>query len=123
MYGIVNIKSDRTFEGSSYKDVNKLLDIEKNNEHVKWSNLILNEKVKKMESFINDKEDYSDIQKTQLKKYVKLCFSRKKLLKDKDVDYSVKDGKILSIKNLNYNDSKKKFTLSNKSLKTTVKNK
>lgn len=123
MYGIVNIKSDRTFDGSSYNDVNKLLDVEKNNENVKWSNLILNVKMKKMESFINDKEDYSDIQKTQLKKYVKLCFSRKKLLKDKDVDYNVKEGKILSIKNLIYNDSKKKFTLSNKSLKTTVKNK
>lgn len=122
MYGIVNIKSDRTFDGSSYNDVNKLLDMEKNNENVKWSNLILNEKMKKMDTFINDKEDYSDIQKTQLKKYVKLCFLRKKLLKDKDVEYSVKEGKIISIKNLIYNDSKKTFTLSNNSLKT-VKNK
>lgn len=121
MYGLINIKSSNNSDNTSYSDINALLDKETKEKKVKWSKLLINDKSTKMNAFI-DRSDYTDAQKKLLKTYVKTCFNRKKLLKDKEVQYNTETGEIEGIINLNYNEQNKRFTLTKKHLNSTVKN-
>lgn len=122
MYGLVKIKSSDSSQNTSYSDVNALLEKETKEKHVKWSKLLMREKTEKMNAFI-ESSDYNDGQKKLLKVYVKSCFNRKKLLKDKEVVYNAETGAIDSIVNLNYNEQNKRFTLSNKNASGKTKTK
>ena len=122
MYGLVKIKSSDSTQNTSYNDVNALLEKETKEKHVKWSKLLMREKTEKMDAFI-ESSDYNDVQKKLLTAYVKCCFNRKKLLKDKEVLYDAETGAIVSIVNLNYNEQNKRFTLSNKSASGKTKTK
>lgn len=122
MFGIVKLTSAQNNGNKSYSDVNKLLERENKERNAKWSKLIISKKQQKLYAFIEKKGDYTDLQKKQLKIYVRNCFNRKKLLKDKDVDYNIETGEVEKIHNLNYNEQTKKFTLTNKSLNITIKN-
>ena len=111
MYGLVKIKSSNSSQNTSYSDVNALLEKETKEKHVKWSKLLMREKTEKMNAFI-ESSDYNDGQKKLLKVYVKSCFNRKKLLKDKEVVYNAETGAIDNIVNLNYNEQNNYFDTS-----------
>jgi hypothetical protein len=138
MYGgFINIQSVKYAANNpkekkqlSLTDLNIMLDNEVSNTKIKWSKLLMIEKIKKLNTYITSLTQYNDAQKKLLKQYIRLCINRKKLLKDKDVKYNPETGLVENIHGLNYNETSKKFTISNKvskpkvkATKTTIKNK
>ena len=112
----------------SFVDMNNILDkeIKNDNKNVKWSKLLITEKIEKLNEYVNSLKKYNESQKKLLKQYIRLSINRKKLLKDKDVKYNINTGCIEEIYFLVYNENSKKFTLSNsksKNTKSTIKNK
>ena len=113
----------------SLNDLNLLLDNEVKDTKIKWSKLLIIEKIKKINAYIDTVNKYNDNQKKLLKQYIRLSINRKKLSKDKDIKYNPETGEVEEIYGLIYNETSKKFTISNTSqkkqkvTKTTIKNK
>ena len=113
----------------SLNDLNLLLDNEVKDTKIKWSKLLIVEKIKKINAYIDTINKYNDNQKKLLKQYIRLSINRKKLSKDKDIKYNPETGEVEEIYGLIYNETSKKFTISNTSqkkqkvTKTTIKNK
>ena len=130
MYGYINVNGVKhasatppEHQTTSFNDLNTMLDEESKNKKLKWCKLIIVEKIKKLNIYIDKQPKYNDNQKQLLKQYVRLCVNRKKLVRDKEVKYNIESGEVEEIIGIAYNDSSKKFTLSTKSnIKTTKKN-
>lgn len=134
MYGYINVNGvkqasaiPKKQETTSLSSLNTLLDNESKNNKIKWSKLIIVEKIKKLNTYIDKQSKYNDTEKQLLKQYVRLCINRKKLLRDKEIKYNIETGEVEDIYNICYNEKSKKFTLTTKnnlqSSKTTKKNK
>lgn len=134
MYGYINVNSvkqasaiPKKQETTSLSCLNTLLDNESKDSKIKWSKLIIVDKIKKLNLYIEKQSKYNDTEKQLLKQYVRICINRKKLLRDKEVKYNIETGEVEEICNICYNEKSKKFTLTTKnnlqSNKTTKKNK
>jgi len=134
MYGYINVNGVKQAsaipikcETTSLSCLNTLLDNESKNNKIKWSKLIIVDKIKKLNIYIDKNAKYNDNEKQLLKQYIRLCINRKKLLRDKEVKYNIETEEVEDICNICYNDKSKKFTLTSKhnlqSSKTTKKNK
>jgi hypothetical protein len=129
MYGYINVNGVKQASASpthsnnniSLSDINMLLDKEVKHIKIKWSKLLILDKIKKINSYITDLTIYNETQKLLLKKYIRLCINRKKLARDKDVKYNSETGRVECINGLLYNETSKKFTLSNNVSKTNTK--
>jgi len=91
------------------------------NNNKQWTKLGKGAKLKKINEFIitySTEKKYNEEQKKKLKRYLLSCLERKKLQKTKDVNYCIKQNKILSIPALTYNESSRKFTLRKNEKKT-----
>jgi len=134
MYGYINVNGVKQAsanpidnETTSLSCLNTLLDNETKGAKIKWCKVIIVEKIKKLNIYIDKQTKYNDIQKQLLKQYIRLCINRKKLLRDKEVKYNIETGEVEDIINIAYNEKSKKFTLTSKhnlqGCKTTKKNK
>jgi hypothetical protein len=134
MYGYINVNGvkqasaiPKKCETTSLSCLNTLLDNESKHNKIKWSKLIIVDKIKKLNIYIDKNAKYNDNEKQLLKQYIRLCINRKKLLRDKEVKYNIETEEVEDICNICYNDKSKKFTLTSKhnlqSSKTTKKNK
>ena len=134
MYGYINVGSVKQAtanktnnETTSLVSLNTLLYNETNNKKIKWCKVIIIDKIKKLNIYIDKQTKYNDAQKKLLKQYIRLCINRKKLLRDKEIKYNIETGEVEDIIDIAYNEKSKKFTLTSKhnshSCKTTKKNK
>jgi len=130
MYGYINVNGVKQASASpthgnnnslSLTDINMLLDKEVKYKKIKWSKVLILDKIKKLNNYIACLTIYNESQKLLLKKYIRLCINRKKLSRDKDVKYNSDTGKVECINGLIYNESSKRFTLSNNISKTKTK--
>ena len=131
MYGYINVNGVKQASAGpqgknnslSLNDINMLLDKEVRNKKIKWSKVLILDKIKKLNNYITSITIYNESQKLLLQKYVQICINRKKLSRDKDVKYNSDTGKVEYINGLIYNESSKRFTLSNNISKTKTKTK
>ena len=131
MYGYINVNGVKQASAGpqgknnslSLNDINMLLDKEVRNKKIKWSKVLILDKIKKLNNYITSITIYNESQKLLLQKYVQICINRKKLSRDKDVKYNSDTGKVECINGLIYNESSKRFTLSNNISKTKTKTK
>jgi hypothetical protein len=134
MYGYINVNGVKQASAiptgndtTSLTNLNTLLDNETKNIKIKWCKVIIVDKIKKLNIYIDKQTNYSDTEKQLLKQYIRLCINRKKLLRDKEVKYNIETGEVEDIINIVYNEKSKKFTLTSKhntqGCKTTKKNK
>ena len=138
MYGgFINIKGVKQSASNpklnrdlSLIDINTLLENEVKDTKIKWSKLLVIDKIKKINVYVDSIHTYNEDQKKILKQYIRLSINRKKLLKDKDINYNTETGTVEEIYGLIFNETSKKFTISNKTsnkkqrtTKTTIKNK
>lgn len=81
-----------------------------------WNKLDMTIKMQKVNEFINIyKEEHSldDNEAEELSKYIRCCLDKRKLIRVKDVEYDVTNGKLISIPGLHYNKTSKKYTIKN----------
>ena len=81
-----------------------------------WNKLDMTLKMQKVNEFVNVyKEDHSldESEADELSKYIRSCLDKKKLIRVKDVDYDVINGKLVGIPGLHYNKTSKKYTIKN----------
>ena len=107
-----NIDSQR--DGT--KNIDKYLEQEQNKKkNVKpWSKLEKSTKLKKIYSYIEnlyDKFKMTELEKKELKKYMRTCLERKKLQRIKDVIYEINTGEIKDIPGLTFNEKNREFIL------------
>ena len=77
-----------------------------------WSKLEKSTKLKKIYSYIEnlyDKFKMTELEKKELKKYMRTCLERKKLQRIKDVIYEINTGEIKDIPGLTFNEKNRKF--------------
>ena len=131
MYGYINVNGVKQASAGpqgknnslSLNDINTMLDNEVNYKKIKWSKLLILDKIKKINNYITCLTIYNESQKITLKNYIRLCMNRKKLSRDKDVKYNSDTGEVECINGLVYNESSKRFTMSNNISKTKTKTK
>jgi len=107
-----NIDSQR----GGTENIDKYLEQEQNKKkNIKpWSKLEKSTKLKKIYSYIEnlyDKFKMTELEKKELKKYMRTCLERKKLQRIKDVIYEIKTGEIKDIPGLTFNEKNRKFIL------------
>ena len=107
-----NIDSQR----GGTENIDKYLEQEQNKKkNIKpWSKLEKSTKLKKIYSYIEiyyEKFKMTEVEKKELKKYMRTCLERKKLQRIKDVIYEIKTGQIKDIPGLSFNEIKRKFVL------------
>ena len=107
-----NIDSQR----GGTENIDKYLEQEQNKKkNIKpWSKLEKSTKLKKIYSYIEnlyDKFKMTELEKKELKKYMRTCLERKKLQRIKDVIYEINTGEIKDIPGLTFNEKNRKFIL------------
>ena len=107
-----NIDSQR----GGTENIDKYLEQEQNKKkNIKpWSKLEKSTKLKKIYNYIEnlyDKFKMTELEKKELKKYMRTCLERKKLQRIKDVIYEIKTGEIKDIPGLSFNEKNRKFIL------------
>ena len=107
-----NIDSQR----GGTENIDKYLEQEQNKKkNIKpWSKLEKSTKLKKIYSYIEtfyEEFKMTEVEKKELKKYMRTCLERKKLQRIKDVIYEVNTGIIKDIPGLSFNEKKRKFIL------------
>ena len=107
-----NIDSQR--DGT--ENIDKYLEQEQNKKkNIKpWSKLEKSTKLKKIYTYIEnfyEKFKMTELEKKDLKKYMRTCLERKKLQRIKDVIYEIQTGQIKDIPGLSFNEIKRKFVL------------
>ena len=107
-----NIDSQR----GGTENIDKYLEQEQNKKkNIKpWSKLEKSTKLKKIYTYIeNFYENFkmTELEKKDLKKYMRTCLERKKLQRIKDVIYEIKTGEIKDIPGLTFNEKNRKFIL------------
>ena len=108
-------------------DIDKFLEDEKlSNTKSSWNKLNKIDKVNKLYDFAIDygkKNELTNNEVNELKKYLKMSLDRKKLQNLKEVSYDKEKGVVTNLIHLQYNKNTKKFTLRNNEKKTsTIKN-
>ena len=98
------------------ENIDKYLEQEQNKKkNIKpWSKLEKSTKLKKIYSYIEnlyDKYKMTELEKKELKKYMRTCLERKKLQRIKDVIYEINTGEIKDIPGLTFNEKNRKFIL------------
>jgi len=110
-------------------DLLKAIDSEKNNRFKKsWSKLEKGNKLNRLNLFIEDeikKNDLDEDQSNKLKKLLNNLFFKSIFSKSTEIEYCEETTKILTIKNLKYDEEKKEyiFNLPKKTIKTINKSK
>ena len=107
-----NIDSQR----GGTENIDKYLEQEQNKKkNIKpWSKLEKSTKLKKIYTYIEnfyEKFKMTELEKKDLKKYMRTCLERKKLQRIKDVIYEIKTGEIKDIPGLTFNEKNRKFIL------------
>jgi len=107
-----NIDSQR----GGTENIDKYLEQEQNKKkNIKpWSKLEKSTKLKKIYTYIEnfyEKFKMTELEKKDLKKYMRTCLERKKLQRIKDVIYEIKTGEIKDIPGLSFNEKNRKFIL------------
>ena len=107
-----NIDSQR----GGTENIDKYLEQEQNKKkNIKpWSKLEKSTKLKKIYNYIEnlyDKFKMTELEKKELKKYMRTCLERKKLQRIKDVIYEINTGEIKDIPGLTFNEKNRKFIL------------
>ena len=107
-----NIDSQR----GGTENIDKYLEQEQNKKkNIKpWSKLEKSTKLKKIYTYIEnfyEKFKMTELEKKDLKKYMRTCIERKKLQRIKDVIYEIKTGEIKDIPGLTFNEKNRKFIL------------
>ena len=107
-----NIDSQR----GGTENIDKYLEQEQNKKkNIKpWSKLEKSTKLKKIYTYIEnfyEKFKMTELEKKDLKKYMRTCLERKKLQRIKDVIYEIQTGQIKDIPGLSFNEIKRKFVL------------
>ena len=107
-----NIDSQR----GGTENIDKYLEQEQNKKkNIKpWSKLEKSTKLKKIYSYIEnlyDKFKMTELEKKELKKYMRTCLERKKLQRIKDVIYEINTGEIKDIPGLTFIEKNRKFIL------------
>ena len=107
-----NIDSQR----GGTENIDKYLEQEQNKKkNIKpWSKLEKSTKLKKIYSYIEnlyDKFKMTELEKKELKKYMRTCLERKKLQRIKDVIYEINTGEIKDIPRLTFNEKNREFIL------------
>jgi len=106
-----------TKTSSDMSNLENFLENEKtNNKNEPWSKLDKTIKIKKLVTYAEvyaKEKDYTEIEKTNLIKFLKDCLDRKKLQRVKDVNYDKTLGEIKEIPALSYNKSNNHITLKN----------
>jgi len=110
-------------------DLLKAIDSEKNNRFKKsWSKLEKGNKLNRLNLFIEDeikKNDLDEDQSNKLKKLLNNLFFKSIFSKSTEIEYCEETTKILTIKNLKYDEEKKEyiFNLPKKTIKPINKSK
>jgi len=92
------------------EDLLNKLEEEKENRFLKpWSKLEKGNKLNRLNFFIDEK-DISVEDGVKLKKLLNNLFKKGMFSKSSDIDYCTKTAKIITIKNLNYDEEKKEYT-------------
>ena len=107
-----NIDSQR----GGTENIDKYLEQEQNKKkNIKpWSKLEKSIKLKKIYTYIEnfyEKFKMTELEKKDLKKYMRTCLERKKLQRIKDVIYEINTGEIKDIPGLTFNEKNRKFIL------------
>ena len=79
-----------------------------------WSQLGKTEKLQKIDefvAFVSEDQQYDEPKQKKLKQFLKECIQCKKITKQKDLVYSIKEERIISIPSLAYYPASKKFML------------
>ena len=111
------------------EDLLKAVDSEKNTRFTKsWAKLERGNKLNRINEFIEsekNKNELNDEEYLKLQELVTGLFDKSVFSKSSDVEYSEKEAKIISIKNLIYDDNTKSysFNLPKKLVKPTQKSK
>ena len=76
----------------------------------------------KVNEFVNvyKQEQSLDEAGEELSKYIRGCLDKKKLVRVKEVDYDITNGKLVGIPGLHYNKTSKKYTIKNADTKRTL---
>jgi hypothetical protein len=116
---LLNQKSDNPIPNSSENiiDLDAFLDKEKEaNNQLPWTKLDKSLKLKKIAIFVRKYSNEHQLDKKnsqELGFYLKDCLERRKIQRQKDIEYDKTTGTIKQIPNLVYNKQSGKFTLKN----------
>ena len=116
---IVSKKEQSTENMESFMEQDKL-----NSKKKTWSKLDNGIRIKKLRDFANEyaiKNNYTKLQKGNLKAFLLKALERKKLHKTKEVIFNVEKQAITNIPGLNFNKEKKKFTLKRLDNKNSIR--
>lgn len=98
-------------------DLDAFLDKEKeSNKQLPWTKLDKSLKLKKLATFVRKYSNEHNLNKKdsqELGFYLKDCLERRKIQRQKDIEYDKTSGSIKSIPNLLFNKTSGKFTLKN----------
>ena len=110
-------------------DLLKKLEVEKESRFKKpWAKLEKGNKLNRLNLYIEDEikeKELNEDNSKKLKKLLNTIFEKGILSKSSEIEYCVETCKIISIKNLNYDEDKNEyiFNLPKKTLKPTTKSK
>ena len=116
---IVSKKEQSTENMESFMEQDKL-----NSKKKTWSKLDNGIRIKKLRDFANEyalKNNYTKLQKSNLKAFLLKALERKKLHKTKEVNFNIEKQAITNIPGLNFNKEKKKFTLKRLDNKSSIR--
>tara|TARA_B100001758_G_scaffold43913_1_gene34958 strand:- start:19444 stop:19965 length:522 start_codon:yes stop_codon:yes gene_type:complete len=114
---LLNQKTDTPIPNTSENvmDLDVFLDKEKeSNKKLPWTKLEKSLKIKKLNNFVKKYSSEHNLDKKQIQElgfYLKDCLERRKLQKQKDIEYDKISGCIKNIPNLIFNKQNNKFTL------------
>ena len=113
---LLKINSNIYSQRGGTENIDKYLEQEQNKKkNIKpWSKLEKSTKLKKIYSYIEnlyDKFKMTELEKKELKKYMRTCLERKKLQRIKDVIYEINNVEIKDIPCLTFNEKNRKFIL------------
>lgn len=86
-----------------------------NNKKQPWSKLSKTDKIKKLNKYIVDvlkqKHDLTDIERSNLKRFMLNLLDRKKMTKNSEIDYDEETGIIKDIYIINFDQATRKFSI------------
>ena len=80
-------------------------------EQVRYDNK--NAKVNEFVNVYKQENSLDEAEAEELSKYIRGCLDKKKLVRVKEVDYDITNGKLVGIPGLHYNKTSKKYTIKN----------
>ena len=123
---LLNQKTDNPISNTSENltDLNEFFNKEKeSNKELPWTKLDKSLKLKKISTFVKKYTNEHNLDKStsqELSYYLKDCLERRKIQRQKDIEYDKSNGIIKHIPNLMYNKQNGKFTLKNSDKKQGI---